>query len=155
MLKWESDVGLGLELGLTRLFGKADLDDDGLVSGWADPEDQHTWNDGLDAVMMIHTSGSDAVRRLTFEGEPFLPIEVGLQDIALFANGFRIGFWRLRETKTYALSATIEPEQFFVRDEYSLLRLSWHIPRSVRPADIGLGLDTRELGFCFRSLTLE
>jgi hypothetical protein len=155
MRKWNSDAGLNLELGLTRLFGQADLDKDGLVSGWANPEDQHTWNDGIDAVMTVYTSASGSACRLTFEGEPFLPVDVGIQDVVLFVNGFRVGFWRLREAKTYSLSAIIEPEQFFSRDDYSLLKLAWHIPRSVRPADVGLGLDTRELGFCFRSLTLE
>jgi hypothetical protein len=155
MRKWASDVGLDLEFGLTRLFGQADLGEGGLVSGWAVPEDQHTWNDGIDAVLTASVRTSDSACRLTFEGEPFLPVDVGMQDIFLFVNGFRVGFWRLREARTYALSAIIEPEQFFIRDENSLLKFVWHIPRSVRPADIGLGLDTRELGFCFRTLTLE
>ena len=136
MPKWNSDVGLDLELGLTRLFGQADLGDGGLVSGWAIPEDQHTWNDGIDAVIPVRTRASGSACRITFEGKPFLPVDVSMQDIVLFVNGFRIGFWRLREAKAYDLSAIIEPQQFFRRDEYSLLKFVWHIPRSVRPADI-------------------
>jgi hypothetical protein len=147
----EMDLGQGL----TRLFGVHDVAESGLVSGWAAPEEAHIWNDGLQSVLRFKTERVSKSRVLTFEGEPFLGGDLRFQDVTLYANGFRIGFWRLHEVRTYILSATIEPEQFFERSGASVVTCLWHLPGSARPVNLGMGSDTRELGFCFRSITLD
>jgi hypothetical protein len=90
----------------------------------------------------------------TFEGEPLLGGDCARQDILFFVNGYRIAFWRLVEAKTHTLTAIVEPEQLFDRGDRVLARCVWHLPLSRRPVDLGLGTDTRELGFCFRSFTI-
>ncbi len=142
------------EPGVTRLFGDGDLGRHGLLSGWAAPEEGHVWNDGPEAVLRLRTGRPRAPCTLTFEGEPFLGQGCARQDLVLYLNGFRIGFWRLTEPRTYRLAATIEPEQLFERDGAAVARCIWHLPHSVRPAVLGQGTDTRELGFCFRTLTI-
>jgi hypothetical protein len=142
-------------IGATRLFGNFDLAGTGLVSGWAAPEDPHIWNDGPEAVLQIVMEPVKRPLRLSIEGSPFIGGNCTFQDITLYVNGMRVGFWRLRDTKSYILSATIEPEQVLERNNKALLSCAWHLPRSARPADIGLGRDTRELGFCFRSATVS
>jgi hypothetical protein len=143
------------ELGVTRLFGDCDIGTNGLSSGWSIPEAAHVWNDGLESVFEVTMRKPRAECLLTFEGEPLLGGDCAQQDILLYVNGFRIAFWRLIEARTHKLSATIEPEQFFCRGERSLAKCTWHLPLSRRPVDLGLGSDTRELAFCFRSFTLE
>jgi hypothetical protein len=143
------------EIGVTRLFGNFDLAGTGLVSGWATPEDPHIWNDGPEAVLQIVTEPVKRRLRLSFEGIPFIGGNCTFQDVTLYVNGLRVGFWRLRESKSYVLPATIEPEQLLERSGKATLTCAWHLPNSVRPLDLGLGKDTRELGFCFRSMTLS
>jgi hypothetical protein len=142
------------EIGATRLFGNLDLGTAGLISGWSAPEDPHIWNDGPEAVMQIVTSPVRRTLRLTVEATPFISGSVTSQDVTLYVDGFRIGFWRLRESKSYLLSSTIEPEQIFERDGKALLTCVFHLPKSAKPVDVGAGKDGRELGLCFRSITL-
>jgi hypothetical protein len=143
------------ELGTTRLFGNYDIGTTGLISGWSSPEDPHVWNDGPEAVLQLSTIIVKHPLRLTFEGVPFIGGKCTFQDVALYMNGARLGFWRLREPRAQMLSAIIEPEQIFERRGKAMLTCIWHLPQSVRPVDVGAGKDTRELGFCFRSITVS
>lgn len=148
------DMKTEWEIGTTRLFGNFDLGTSGLISGWSAPEDPHVWNDGPEAVMEIVTDPTDRTLRITVEVIPFIGGTVKSQNVTLYVNGSRIGFWRLRESKPYLLSGTIEPEQIFERDGKALLTCSFHLPDSAKPVDVGVGKDGRELGLCFRSITL-
>jgi hypothetical protein len=143
------------EIGATRLFGNFDLSSTGLVSGWSKPEDPHIWNDGPECVLRIVTEPVKPALRISVEGTPFIGGRCTSQDVTLYVNGMRLGFWRLHESKSYVLSATIEPEQIFERNGEAVLTCAWHLPTSVSPLELGLGKDTRELGFCFRSVTLS
>jgi hypothetical protein len=145
----------GWEIGVTRLFGNFDLAGAGLLSGWSNPEDPHIWNDGPESVLQIVIEPVKRALRLSVEGTPFIGGTSTSQDVTLYVNGARVGFWRMRESKSYVLSATIEPEQILERNGRAVLTCAWHLPRSARPVDMGLGKDTRELGFCFRSITLS
>jgi hypothetical protein len=145
---------VGWDVGATRLFGNFDLAGSDLVSGWSTPEDPHIWNDGPESVLRIVTEPVKRALRLSIEGIPFIGGSCSFQDVTLYVNGARLGFWRLRESKSYVLAATIEPEQMLERNGKAVLTCAWHLPSSARPVDMGLGKDTRELGFCFRSVTL-
>jgi hypothetical protein len=153
-LMTQTEAAAVLEPGMTRLFGQCDLAATGLVSGWSAPEEAHVWSDGPEAVLQVLTEVPRSRVRLTFEGEPFLAPGVERQAMTLFVNGYRVGFWRLAEPRTYTLSVTLEPEQVLTRGETALLSCVWHLPGSARPADLGQGEDTRELGFCFRSIAV-
>jgi hypothetical protein len=143
------------ELGITRYFGKGDIGSLGLQAGWATPEDAHSWNDGVQTVMELNTDSPKRQYEIEFEGKPFVNELCQNQEITLYCNGFLLGFWKLHEAKSYVLSATIEPEQLFVRDGGAFVKLVWVLPNSVRPADINLNNDGRRLGFCFHALTIR
>jgi hypothetical protein len=143
------------EIGTTRLFGNYDLGSAGMLSGWAPPEDPHNWNDGPEASLQVILSG--AVRRalkITIEGSPFIGGNTTFQDLTLYVNGARIGFWRLTQSKSYTLTAVVESEHLFERGSNTVLNCAFYLPMSVKPADISLGKDTRALGFCFRSIAI-
>jgi hypothetical protein len=145
------------EIGLTRLFGVGDIDRTGLVSGWAQPEDSHNWNEGLDATLVLSCEQASEPLHVIFQGEPHLPPGVGAQDITLFANGYFAAHWRARPQlhEDASLAATIEPDWWVLRDGSPSLSLVLHIPGSMSPRDAGTGMDNRILGFCFRTLTLR
>jgi len=143
------------ELGVTRFFGKGDIGSSGLKTGWATPEDAHSWNDGVQAVMELNTETSAQPCAIEFEGRPFVNELCPTQEITLYCNGFLTGFWKLQQAKSYSLSAIIEPEQILMRDGGAFARLIWVLPNSTKPADINMNNDGRRLGFCFHALTIR
>ncbi len=144
-----------LEIGVTRLFGNCDIGLPGLMFGWSEPEEAHAWNDGVEVVANVVAPSIRKPTRFTFEGEPFLAGGNPHQTVTLYINGFRLGYWQLTEARTYRLSVIIEPEQLFHRQGNSIARCVWHLPESARPVNLGVGSDSRALGFCFRSLSLN
>ena len=139
-------------LGTTRLFGNHDLGRSGLITGWSEPEDMHVWNNGPEAVLHALIEPTTRAISVKLEGIPFLDGSVPQQELTLFVNGARLGFWRLAERRSYTLEAMIEPEHIFTREAHCLLACAFHVPKSAKPSDLGLGSDGRELGFCFQSI---
>jgi len=148
----ESDY---LEINLTRKFGLGDLSDRMLLSGWAAPEENHIWNDGLEAsfIIRMRTLPSMPVS-LKIEGLPFIDKTLKEQDITLYFNGHRIGFWRLDKMDKSSLHAEIDPEHWIVRNGDAFAKCVWHLPRSMRPCDVTGANDMREIGFCFQAITI-
>ena len=147
---------LRMEAGIIRLFGKGDIASRGLVGGWAAPEEGHIWNDGLEAVQTIELAQQPAAAlTIVVEGVPYVYGNASRQDITLFANGYRLGAWRFSERRLATLTALVEPEHWFIRNGAASLRLTWHLPGSARPSDIGDGPDGRIIGFAFRTICLQ
>jgi hypothetical protein len=141
---------------VTRLFGSADIAQGGLISGWSAQEPGHNWNDGDDACLLLWSQDLPLLPcMLVVEGSPFLAEGVGRQRVTFYANGRRLGFWELTESRRHVLEASLEPEYWLHRDGGGLLNLVWHFPDAVKPIDLGQGEDHRKLGFCFRSLTID
>jgi hypothetical protein len=146
---------LSVERDVIRLFGQGDIANHGLVRGWALPEERHIWNNGFDATMIIEASLPTGPTTVFIEGVPYLYGKSDWQEITLFANGYRVGWWHLTQSKQIILTARIEPEQWFNRQGRGFLNLTWHLPNSACPVDLGDGEDSRLLGFAFRTLSLS
>lgn len=140
---------------MVRSFGIADIGVRGQVSGWGEPEDGHVWNDGPEATLLIAVPAPPARLLLLLGGEPYVSRLRPAQEITLFGNGLRIGYWRLAQRVETTLSAALEPEWWLRRGTHAVMRLGLHLPHSARPRDIADGADGRELGFCFRSICLR
>lgn len=154
------DVGkrdnvLECEPGVIRLFGAADIGTRGMVSGWSEPEDGHNWNDGEEAIYALAVGQPLRRMMLTILAEPYVTRARPTQDITLFGNGFRLGFWRLGTRVETMLMVVIEPEWWLLRGNRGLMRLTLHMPHCTRPKDINDGQDGRELALCCRSLCLR
>jgi hypothetical protein len=145
---------LWLQPGLPRSFGTEDIGSGGLVSGWAAPEPGHTWNDGIDATLRIALRRADQPLSLTLAAEPFVTRQNPTQDVTIYANGARAGFWRLTERHVTQMVAWIDPIWWRLQDGGSVLRIVVHLPQSVSPAELGSGEDVRQLGLSCRSILL-
>lgn len=143
------------QLGVTRLFGKGGIDADSLLSGWSEPEDHFVWNSGPEAVQQIIISCSDRPLSVSLECLPFIGGTCRHQDVTLYINGIRVKFWRLRTAEIHLLEGTIPPHCFTERGEIALLKCIWHLPSSISPQEAGTGGDSRQLGLCFRALTIS
>jgi len=146
---------LDCEPGVTRLFGEADIATQGLISGWSDPEEGHNWNDGPEAICVLSTKPPVTRLLLVLMGEPYVNRARPLQDVTLFGNGYRLGYWRLSVRAETALMVALEPEWWLTRGPRAILRLHVHVPNSIRPKDINDGPDGRELALCCRSICLR
>jgi hypothetical protein len=143
------------ELGITRYFGLGDISGKSLLHGWAVPEETHNWNDGYDTSLTISLPNPpETVCVLTIEGRPHLAPGLSRQDITLFFNGRRLGFWRLDRLEGFHLAAEIEPEFWLMRQRGVFGKCIWHLPDSTRPSAISGIQDDRLLGLCFQSITI-
>jgi hypothetical protein len=144
-----------LELGITRLFGNGDIGVEGMLSGWAAPEENHNWNDGVEATLQLELAASEGAFELAVEGVPLINSKNPSQEITLYANGFRVGYWKLDEYKAQLLTVDVEPEHIFWRGKIGYVKCVWFMPNSVRLSEIQNGDDSRQLAFCFRSILIR
>jgi hypothetical protein len=145
---------LQIDIGVVRCFGSGDINDTGLGRGWALPEDAHSWNDGPEAVLSLSTLRPDFRCVLVVEGAPLIGPARARQDVTLYVNGLRLGFWRLTDNAPAQLETLIEPAHWQARGRNAVLNLAFHLPDSVRLSTVQPDGDDRELGFCFRTLAL-
>lgn len=138
---------------MTRLFG--DIDRASLLFGWSEPEDDHVWNNGPEAAHRIVIPHSDLPLVLSLEVLPFIGGSCLHQEVTLYVNGIRVKFWRLRTGEIHQLEAALPPHCIMGKGETALLNCIWHLPCSTSPQDAGVGGDLRELGLCFRALTIS
>jgi hypothetical protein len=151
----QRDAILDCEPGVIRLFGDADIGNQGMICGWSGPEEGHNWNDGLEAAYCISVRPPLGRYALILMGEPYITRARPIQEMTLFANGWRVAAWRMTARIETVLSVPLEPEWWFTRGNRFVMKLLFHLPHSVRPKDINDGQDGREIGFCFRSLCLR
>lgn len=144
-----------LNWGVARIFGSGDIGSTGLVFGWSTPEEGHTWNDGTEALAEFRAPYTGRAGLLTVECAPFLREGLRRQSVSLHINGFLLGSWGLHDDRGHLVSVVIEPEQMFRRHDDVFLKCRWSMPNSYRPSDGGAGGDSRQLGLCFRSITLS
>lgn len=143
-----------IEIGMVRCFGGGDLGTAGQGSGWAAPEPTHCWNDGAEAVFNLVTLQPDFRCVLVVAGAPLVTKACPRQDVTLFGNGYRLGFWRLTDPRPVQLEAMIEPGQWRTHGKDASLSLAFHLPGSLRLSTVQAQGDDRELGFSFHTLAI-
>lgn len=151
----EEDMDDPWELGVMRIFGRHDISRSSLISGWSEPEDQHVWNNGIEAVLRVVIPTQGRPITLSLECLPFIQNGCPEQKVTLFVNGMRIHFWRLTERRLQVLEAKIDPAHLIVTGHHALLTCVWLLPDSARPVAVGTGQDIRELGLCFQAMTIS
>ncbi len=149
-----TDSTLALQISVIRSFGLQDISTAGLVGGWAAPEEAHTWNDGPETVLALTALRPDFRCVLVVEGAPLVGPANPRQDITLYANGLRVGFWRLTSPRQAKLEALIEPGHWRAQGMEGFITLAFHLPNSLRLSTVQPDGDDRELGFCFRTLAI-
>ncbi|WP_234732280.1 hypothetical protein [Acidocella facilis] len=138
-----------------QFFGTASSLIELLQKGWAPSEDNHNWNDGPEASLLLKLDRIPTQTcTISVEGAAFIHQRAPRQAITLYANGWRLNSWLLKDAGKTMLEAIIEPEQWFARGDIAQLNLHWHMPDCTSPKDIGLGSDERQLAFCFMSITV-
>jgi hypothetical protein len=143
------------ELDATIFFGRNGLADKYLLQNWAQPEESHHWNDGIEPSLALFLATPPATRLFfSVEIRPHLGAGLPRQDVTLYFNGLRLGFWRLERLDGFRLTAEIEPEHWLPREGGAWAKCTWHLPYSTAPSALAKTQDHRLLGLCFQSLAL-
>jgi hypothetical protein len=145
---------LSLPSGASRLFGAEDIGETGMLAGWSDVEPGHAWNNGIDATLLVATRPTPGPAELVISLEPYVTRQNPFQELTLYANGARAGFWQFSRREVESISAWIDPFWWRELHDRAVLRLVLHMPQAVCPREIGDGEDMRKLAFSFRSITL-
>ena len=146
---------LSLQPGASRAFGAEDIAATGLLAGWSDVEPGHGWNNGIDATLLIATRPSPGPMELAISLEPYVTRQNPFQELTLYANGARAGYWQFSRREVETITAWIDPFWWRTHHDRAVLRLVLHMPQAVCPREIGDGEDMRKLAFSFRSIALQ
>ncbi len=145
---------LSLQPSVARLFGAEDIAETGMLAGWSDVEAGHAWHNGIDATLLVATRQRPGPAELEIGLEPYVTRQNPMQEMTLYANGARAGYWQFDRREVVRVNAWIDPGWWREVHERAVLRLVMHMPQAVCPREIGDGEDMRRLAFSFRTITL-
>lgn len=150
-----SPAMLSLRTGIARRFGPEDIGATGMLAGWSDVEPGHAWNNGIDATLIVAAVEPPGPAELEISLEPYVTRQNPMQELTLYANGARAGYWQFSQREVTRIAAWIDPFWWRARHDCAVLRLVLHMPQAVCPREIGDGQDMRRLAFSFRSIILR
>jgi hypothetical protein len=121
--------------------------------GWGDPEDDITWTNAHESVLLIHLPDDwtgDAV--LDIEASS-LPVRVGRgpQPVSVEVDGHTLATWNVTPWDRHRYQVTI-PADIAARKRIPLV---FHIPQASRPSDFEYIYDIRLLGMAVAGVTLH
>jgi hypothetical protein len=117
------------------------------VSGWSTPEPTETWTVGGESRLVLPAPKQRATYVMSFKLRPLTGAGLPGQRMRVVVNNVRVGEFSIdrRAIRTCLIPwAAIElnPD----------LRVSFVLPDAARPADLGQGNDSRQLGIAFESI---
>lgn len=119
--------------------------------GWSTPEESGTWSDGYVSLLYIPiaTNTIDSIiieaKTLVNDLHPFQRIKIAINDIPTQSFIFK-------ETN---VGIEIKIPESAKQNSNGSTRLTFHFPDAVRPAEIGLGADSRTLALHLIALTVH
>ena len=120
------------------------------LSGFAVPENNHTWTDGSQAMVKLSVPRTHYDLLLTARVGAF--VRPGKQqEVKIYANGQPAGTWRF-ESPAETTRNLLIPQRCLQNGGRLVLR--FEISDPVCPANFGSGSDIRNLGICFWRLNL-
>jgi hypothetical protein len=151
-----SALSAGLTIDETIDFDKAGTGGEYLVSGWSQPGALGVWSDGPMAVIALPiVAAKDIALQLDLEARAFLHESHQRQIVRVDINGNRVGiieFSSKRNRHIYSLSI---PKNAVSGNNGSVLIITLEIASPIRPIDVGISGDRRNLGIGLLNLTIR
>lgn len=120
-----------------------------LGSGWAAPEGDVIWTDGLNARLTLTTKPVESNVALILRCLPFLADgKILHQELHVFVNFLRVGFCVLKDQSEIELAI---PGRVF---EDEKIDIDFYLPKAASPASLQLGRDIRMLGIAVSEMVL-
>ena len=134
------------------LFGEGGNAQRYLLGGWDRYDTCAQWTDGKNAALAIQLQSTDLDHSLTINAMPWLGWgAIAQQRVIVTANGHHVGEWVFDQQETQEKSMVI-PHAVLDGD---IQTISFELPDSKSPKDLGINVDPRELGIMVHSLVLS
>ena len=119
------------------------------VAGWSDPEPSETWTVGTESRLTLPRPKLPGTYVLVLTLRPMVAAGLPAQCLRILVNNVLVGEVTIAQPTTRALlipwaAFTLSPD----------LGIAFQVPGAARPADYGLGPDTRQLGVAFSRVML-
>jgi len=143
-----------LKIGDRISFNLGESGQNYLVGGWSQPEPWGTWSDGKDAVIKLHVTNPNA-NRLVLEVNPLVSSSHPHQRVEVRVNDSSSSTVTLSAISEQRFEVSIPPEVQEQLKYRTLITLQLHLPDAVRPVDIGISNDKRELAIGLVALSVQ
>lgn len=118
-------------------------------SGWSNPEDGFTWNDGERASITIPIESIDKQLELKAKLAPFTTQNVKMQKVIIYMGDEKIGEWEVDKDSYYSVNIPSDK----IKD--SMLNLEFEFPYATSPKKENISADERELSVRFMELLID
>ena len=148
---------LAVPMGTDILFSAADAGGIFLLDGWSTPEPWGTWTEEKNSHLILPLPAGADIKpmRLSINAQGLLGEGHPSQTVTVSANGVAVGQIRFDDVHNSGWRTLPVPLSALTRGRQGLLEVSFEIERPVRPADLGMGQDVRELGMGLIAMRLD
>jgi hypothetical protein len=128
-----------------------------LMDGWSAPETWGVWTEGRKSSLIFRLPPDDASLplRLTIEAQGLFGGQHPHQSVRVFVNDVPVGQIRFDGSENGGSRTFEVPLEARPSRSGGVLDVTFQIENPVRPADLGMGNDRRELGMGLSSLRLD
>jgi hypothetical protein len=127
-----------------------------LLDGWSEPEPWGVWSDGPEASIKVPINGNaKEINTISLEVNALVGPQHQEQPVDLWLDGEKVQSFCLKAYSDNLMEIQIPEvaQKTGAMRGYHLLRFS--ILNPARPVDIGMGLDSRNLGIGLKALVLH
>jgi hypothetical protein len=144
-------------MGTDILFSAAGAGAISLLNGWSTPEPWGTWTDEKNSHLILSLpAGADTKpMRLSISAQGLLGKGHPSQTVTVSVNDVAVGQIRFDDVRNSGWRTLPVPLSALTRGRQGLLEVSFEIEQPVRPADLGMGPDNRELGMGLIAMRLD
>jgi hypothetical protein len=152
-----SDLGAEIPEGTDITFGAESAGAIFLAGGWSIPETWGTWSEGKNSHLVLPLPASADTRpmHLSIDARGLLGEKHPSQSVTISVNGLAVGQIRFDDTYNRGWRTLPVPLNALTRSRQGILDVSFKIEQPVRPAELGMGQDSRELGIGLIAMRLD
>ena len=128
-----------------------------LLGGWSTPEAWGSWTEGKNSRLILPLpAGSDTKpMRLSINAQALLGKGLPSQTVTVSVNGVAVGQIRFDDVHNREWRTLPVPLSALTRGRQGILDVSFQIEQPIRPTDLGMGPDNRELGMGLIAMRLD
>jgi hypothetical protein len=148
---------LAVSMGTDILFNAAGAGAIFLLDGWSTPEPWGTWTEGKNShlILPLPTGADIRPMRLSINARGLLGEGHPSQTVTVSANGVAVGQIHFDDVHNSGWRTLAVPLNAPVRGRQGLIEVTFEIERPVRPVDLGMSQDVRELGMGLIAMRLD
>jgi hypothetical protein len=152
-----SNLAAEVPMGTDILFSTGGAGANSLLGGWSTPEAWGTWTEGKNSHLILPLPpGADSrPMRLSISAQGLLGKGHPSQTVTVSVNDVTVGQIRFDDAHNSGWRTLPVPLSALTRGRQGIFDVSFKIEQPVRPADLGMGPDSRELGMGLIAMRLD